>query len=62
MKVKSDIYMSPSRVSKTGLTLCVRGGEGGGGWGGWNLDKVVKNCMKITKSTFWGQTKGDMGG
>ena len=54
MKVKSDIYMSPSRVSKT----CVRGG----GWGGWNLDKVVKNCMKITKSTFLGQTKGDMGG
>ena len=29
---------------------------------GWNLDKVVKNCMKITKSTFLGQTKEDMGG
>ena len=60
MKVKSGIYMSPSRVSKTGLTcVCV---GGGGRWGGWNLDKVVKNCMKIIKSTFSGQTKGDMGG
>ena len=29
---------------------------------GWILDKVVKNCMKITKSTFLGQTKEDMGG
>ena len=62
MKVKSGIYMSPSRVSKTGLT-CVCVCVGGGGWGGgWNLDKVVKNCMKITKSTFLGQTKEDMGG
>ena len=34
---------------------------GGGGWRGWNLDKVVKNCMKITKSTFLGQTKGGYG-
>ena len=66
MKVKSGIYMSPSRVSKTGLTcvcvcVCVGGGGGWGGQGGWNLDKVVKNCMKITKSTFLGQTKGGYG-
>ena len=61
MKVKSGIYMSPSRVSKTGLT-CVWGEGDGGGRGRWNLDKVVKNCMKITKSTFLGQTKEDMGG
>ena len=43
-----------------GVWVCV----GGGAWGrlgGWNLDKVVKNCMKITKSTFLGQTKGGYG-
>ena len=65
MKVKSGIYMSPSRVSKMGLTcvcVCGGGGRGGGRWEDWNLDKVVKNCMKITKSAFLGQTKGDLGG
>ena len=68
MKVKSGIYMSPSRVSKAGLTcvcvcVCGRGGWGGGwgGWRGWNLNKVVKNCMKITKSTFFGQNKWGYG-
>ena len=35
MKVKSGIYMSPSRVSKTVLTcVCARGGGGGGGGAG----------------------------
>ena len=44
------------------VCVCVCGeGGGGGGGGGWNLDKVVKNCMKITKSTFLGQTKGGYG-
>ena len=65
MKVKSGIYMSPSRVSKTGLTcvcVCVwMGGVGWGGWRGWNSNKVVKNCMKITKSTFLGQNKWGYG-
>ena len=67
MKVKSGIYMSPSRVSKTGLTcVCVCVCVWGGGWWGVDggagiLDKVVKNCMKITKSTFLGQTKGGYG-
>ena len=23
------------------------------------LDEMTKNCMKITKSTFWGKTVGD---
>ena len=27
-------------------------GEGG------NLGKMAKNCMEITKSTFWGQNSG----
>ena len=41
------------RVSQLGSTS----GEGG------NLDKMAKNCMKMTKSTFWGQnSEGDMGG
>ena len=31
--------------------------------GGDNLGKMAKNCMKITKSAFWGQNSwGDMGG
>ena len=31
--------------------------------GGDNLGKMVKNCMKMTKSTFWGQNSGaEMGG
>ena len=44
MKVKSGIYMSPSRVSKTGLTcvcVCV-GGEGDGGVGIWT--KLLKTA------------------
>ena len=23
-----------------------------------NLDKMAKNCLKITKSKFWGQNRG----
>ena len=45
--------------------MCVwTGGVGWGGWGGWrgwNSNKVVKNCMKITKSTFFGQNKWGYG-
>ena len=43
MKVKSGIYMSPSRVSKTGLT-CVwgEGDWGGGGVGIWT--KLLKTA------------------
>ena len=65
MKVKSGIYILyvTPRPSKMGLT-CVfvrRGGGSGGGWRGVNLGKVTKNCMTITKSTFWGQTTGGYG-
>ena len=44
MKVKSGIYMSPSRVSKMGLTcvcVCV-GGGGDGGVGIWT--KLLKTA------------------
>ena len=30
--------------------------------GGDNLGKMAKNCMKITKSAFWGQKRGGGGG
>ena len=36
-------------ISQMGLTC---------GGGGYNVDKMAKNCMKITKSTFWGQNSG----
>ena len=45
----------PKRGWLVCVCVCVWGG------GGRNLDKVVKNCMKITKSTFLGQTKGGYG-
>ena len=48
MKVKSGIYMSPSRVPKTGLTCvcgCVCGGGGrGGDWGVGIWTKVLKTA------------------
>ena len=45
MKVKSGIYMSPSRVSKTGLTcvcVCVCGRVGG--WGGMAGLEFEQSC------------------
>ena len=48
MKVKSGIYMSPSRVSKTGLTCVFRGGGGGegraGDWGVGIWTKLLKTA------------------
>ena len=37
----------PHRVSQMGST-----------GGGDNLGKMAKNCMKITRSAFWGQNSG----
>ena len=35
---------------------------GSTGGGGGNLGKMAKNCMKMTKSSFWGQNSGGYGG
>ena len=54
--------MSHLQAIQNGVDLCVCEGERGrGGREGVSLGKVTKNCMTITKSTFWGQTNGGYG-